>query len=140
MDSAANDAYDPTQFARGAVRTERQEAETDSAGRGAKQQVFSVRLHTDDGIHSPPISFLVGAIWMDEGRTLIELPFSCMMRRQDGWQEGTWLAVIRGARLKMIFDQLCEGRRLSIHATGKVEDANKPQVDSVAIEPLGDGI
>lgn len=113
-----------------------QDADTDSAGRSNRQITFSLQLHTDEGILAPPLAIYVGAIWMNDGETAIEFPFSGWLRREDGWQDGTWLAAIEGKRLGSILDQVSEGRRVSVKKTGPVEDRKKPQVDSVAIRAL----
>jgi hypothetical protein len=112
------------------------DADTDSAGRGNKHQTFALRLFTPDGVQSPLLGVYVGALWMNDGATIIEIPFGGWLRRADGWQEGNWLATIKGKRLESIYDQITEGRRLSIQTTGPVDDPKKPVVDEIKIQPL----
>ena len=138
----ADDGYDPAAYMRGSGHTERngQEADTDSAGRGSKQQGFSLRLHMPDGVHAPLLAIYAGAIWMDPDATIIEIPFSGFLRRDEGWQDGTWLAVIKGKRLTNVLDQIAEGRRLSVKVTEGDIPADKPEVSSIEILEMGGGI
>ncbi len=122
------------------MRAERQEADTDSAGRSSRHPVFSCQLETADGIHAPASAFLVGAIYMAEDETTIRFLFSCELFRGDAWRDGKWQAVIRGKRLKSIYDQLCEFKRISVKVTEGDVPEPKPVVTSVEILEMGAGI
>jgi hypothetical protein len=115
--------------------------DSDSSGRGQKHQAFSLRPHLGDGVHGVLYGKLAASAYMDEAQTLIELPFGGFWRTgEDGseWQEGLRLAVIKGKRLEVVFSQICEGRRLSVKPTGKVDDAKKPEVEVVFVRRLED--
>ena len=82
----------------------------------------------------------IGWPWMNTAATMIEIPSSGRYRAPDGWKSGDWLIVIKGKRLKSVFDQIAEARRLSVKVTdGDVEDP-KPVIDSITVveHDLGD--
>lgn len=112
------------------------DADSDSAGRGNKQQTHSLRLHLADGVHAMQYGGEIGWPWMNLAATVIEIPSSGRVRRPEGWKSGEWLVTIRGKRLESVFDQIAEARRLSVRATEGEVPADKPVIDSITVEPM----
>lgn len=129
--------YDPTRFARGAASpVDKQDADSDSAGRGNKHATHSLRLHLADGVHAMQYGGEIGWPWMNKAATRIEIPSSGRVRRNGKWVSGEWLAVVEGERLGMVFDQIAEARRLSVQITeGDVQEP-KPIISSISVEPM----
>jgi hypothetical protein len=134
--SVENGAYDPERFARGGKTADSPDVDSDSAGRGNKQQTHSLRLHLADGVHAMQYGGEIGWPWMNHAGTRIEIPSSGRVRSAKGWVSGEWLVVIKGKRLEVVFDQIAEARRLSVRATeGDVPDP-KPVIESISVEPM----
>jgi hypothetical protein len=112
------------------------DADSDSAGRGNKQQTHFLRLHLADGVHAMQYGGEIGWPWMNLAATVIEIPSSGRVRRPEGWKLGEWLVTIRGKRLESVFDQIAEARRLSVRATEGEVPADKPVIDSITVEPM----
>ncbi len=140
----ADETYDPSAFARGGVSRYAESRHgdapdggevADKAGLAGKHAGFSLRLKLADGtIVAPLYSDFRGAPFMDAGETAIEIRFGGALKLGGGWQpeDSDWLAVIAGKRLKKIFFDVSEGKRISVHccvADGGID----PQVDRVEV-------
>ena len=106
----------------------------DHAGKAGRHMGFALWLTLADG-HSAPLYNFTGAPWMNLQETVIEIPFAGRLRRKDGWAEGEWLAVIKGKRLKMIYTQICAGKRIDIHPC-KDCPGDSAVVESVVVEEM----
>lgn len=109
---------------------------SDHAGKSSRQQVFALWLTLPDGHVAPLYGVFSGAPWMNLACTCIEIPFHGDVKTNKGWiQQGAWLAVITGKRLKPIFAHVCSGRRIDIHVCTD-EGGDSPVVDGVGVIPM----
>lgn len=117
--------------------------DSDSAGRFRPNRQSSVQLTTFDQLtHALSYGRLEGMPALSADETCIGIPFhglvctGCNPAEPKSWQAGVWLVVVKGARLRHIFDHLAEERRQSIHSTGSV-DGDKPLVESITLTLIG---
>lgn len=153
-----NGGYDPTEFARGGVRSavsalvpsQQTEEEVDPTGfaLNAKHSTFALEviLGRSDGTrltlagqhHGVQYGAIVGFPFMDARGTIIRLLcFGSRWSEEAGqWVEGNYELTITGQRLRPIYARIVAGIRSLVSVTGEVTDPMKPQVDEIRLEKV----
>jgi hypothetical protein len=134
--AASDDSFNPATLSRGMTEPSK---EKDKAGRGNKTPVHGVRLTLADGsCMSLRNCLITGHPWMNPEHTVIEIPIQGRVKLEGEWKPNAdYLVTVTGRNLEVIFDQVSEDKRVSIHKSVAAE-GKEPQVDLVEVEELPD--
>ena len=138
-DTAGENGYDPTRFARGGVV----EGERTGAGLTDKHQTHSIRIPirgvkgVADGTHAIPYPWIIGAPFLSEDNRRIAFTFAGELWNGEDWTEGRWTVIINGSKhLEKLYAYISEARRkgIDLGGGGREDDWHVDEIKVFAVE------